>query len=239
MRALEMMQCVLRVMMAVIFSFLTHLPVFAAETPHFVTVEALAIRLQEIRARSFPELAGQSLYLSTFVASDAFFQSNFEVASLLVGPVQYVIEVNPRIFALDCPPQAIDAVLAHELSHTLDYHRGGLWGILDILNQLRLYPSLVRYERRTDLQAVFRGYGPGLIAYRHWIYRVIPASDVAAKRQTYFTPEEIQVLLGILAEAEALGLRSRLETYWLADPPLSLAELKQDWHNFRLESGTL
>ena len=233
------MQCVLKVMMALITPFLTHLPVFAADTPHFVSMETLAARLQEVQARSFPELSGQSLRLSRFEASDAFFQSNFEVGSLLVGPVQYVIEVNPRIFALDCPPPALDAVLAHELAHTLDYHRGGLWGVLDILNQLRLYPSLVRYERRTDLQAIFRGYGPGLIAYRHWVYRVIPAMDVATKRQTYFTPEEIQALLDILAEAEAVGLRTPLEAYWLTDPPLSLAELKRDWQNFRSPSGTL
>lgn len=224
--------------MAVIFSFLTHLQVFATETPDFVSPEALALRLQYIRDQSFPELSGQSLRLSTFSASDAFFQSNFEVGSLLSGPVHYVIEVNPQVFALHCPAQAIDAVLAHELAHTLDYHRGGLWGILDILNQLRLYPSLVRYERRTDLQAIFRGYGAGLIAYRDWVYRVIPAQDIAAKRQVYFTPEEIWALMQILSEAEILGVRPRLEAYWLADPPLSLAELTQDWQHFRRQLGT-
>ncbi|PKL76750.1 MAG: hypothetical protein CVV27_08670 [Candidatus Melainabacteria bacterium HGW-Melainabacteria-1] len=153
----------------------------AAQQDRTLEADLLQLKrqLRQVQLR-FPELDGQVLEVGTFVESDSYFQSNFDALSLLGPRPIYRIEVNPRIFALDCPPAAIEAVLAHELAHTLDYVRGGLAGILGIGWQLLVGPA--PYERRTDLQAIFRGFGPGLRQYRLWLYAQLSPEQLLRKR---------------------------------------------------------
>ncbi|MEZ0367880.1 MAG: hypothetical protein ACAI44_02205 [Candidatus Sericytochromatia bacterium] len=194
---------------------------FSASGP--LSWTALDQKLTAVQQRSYAELDSARLELGSFSEADSFFQSSFEPLSLLGPRPVYRIEVNPRLLALDCPPEALEAVLAHELAHTLDYRQGGPLGVLAIGWQLLLDPA--SYERRTDLQAIFRGYGPGLIRYREWLYRQLTPAQISRKRRIYFSPEEIGLILQRLdglSFAEFEQLRAR----WLAQPPLTMAQLQ-------------
>lgn len=183
--------------------------------------------LREIIAEAYPELTGIALTTGTFSESDSFFQSNFDLLSLFSGQPIYRIEINPRLWQNALPRPALKAVLAHELAHTLDYHQGKIPGILWVLNQLRLYPSLCRYEHRTDLQAIFRGYGAGLKQYREWLYPLLTPDELARKQEVYYTPAEILALMRALKSSEEAGNQALLKQYWLEKPPLNLTAIQQ------------
>lgn len=178
--------------------------------------------LQRVQQRSFPELEGRHLEVGLFSEADSFFQSNFEPLSLLTPRPRYRIEVNPALLSDPCPPEALEAVLAHELSHTLDYQRGGPAGVLGI--GLWLLSDTPAYEHRTDLQAILRGYGPGLIAYRRWLYARLDPEQLARKRATYYTPEQIGLIQARLRQLDTAGRRA-LAARWLARPPLTEAAI--------------
>lgn len=186
------------------------------------TPQELRWRLHSVQQQSFPELEGRSLELGSFEEADSFFQSQFEFWSLFGSRPRYRIEVNPRLLELGCPPEAIDAVLAHELGHTLDYDQEGLPGLFKVLSRLLIDPR--GYEHRTDLQAIFRGYGSGLALYREWIYAQLTPEQVERKRYMYYQPAEIRLLMSRLSELD-FAARKRLEAQWLAQPPLTPAEI--------------
>ena len=52
----------------------------------------------------------------------------------------------------------------------------------------------VKFERGADLEAIRRGYGDGLKAYRTWVYNHIPPDRLQQKLRTYFSPEEIAAI---------------------------------------------
>lgn len=201
------------------FSTLLH---FAA----FVDLSRSELRATMLRVqqRSFPELDGARFELGSFDEADSFFQSHFDWLSLLTPHPLYRIEVNPRLLAQPCPPNALEAVLAHELSHTLDYQRGGVGGVLGIALQLLF--ATPSYEHRTDLQAIFRGYGPGLIRYRQCIYALLDPEQRARKRTIYYTPEQIELILQRL-NGLSFAERSALRQKWLEHPPLTDAEIQE------------
>ncbi|MBT9544167.1 MAG: M48 family metalloprotease [Candidatus Sericytochromatia bacterium] len=196
--------------------------------------------LREIIAETYPELKDITLTTGSFSESDSFFQSNFELQSLFSEQPIYRIEVNPRIWRLSLPPLALKAVLAHELAHTRDYHLGKnagahkLQNVLCVLNQLRLYESLRTYEHRTDLQAIFRGFGPGLKQYREWLYPLLNAEELARKQEVYYTPAEIVALMQALSLSEKAGKKSELLHYWLEKVPLNLVEIQMGIRQFGL-----
>lgn len=181
--------------------------------------------LERVRQRSFPELEGQQIQLGRFEEADSFFQSGLDLGQLVQGHWIYQIDVNPRFLELDCPLAALDAVLAHELSHTLDYHNGGVGGILGILWQLLWHPA--SYERHTDLQAIVKGYGPGLILYRQWQYQHLTSEQVKRKKTNYYSPEEITLILAILEPLDQQEKQQRIKL-WLQQPPLNLEELQRN-----------
>ncbi len=196
--------------------------------------------LREIIAEAYPELKDITLTTGNFSESDSFFQSNFEPLSLFSEQPIYRIEVNPRIWLLSLPPSALKAVLAHELAHTRDYHLGKNAGVhrvqnvLCVINQLRLYESLRKYEHRTDLQAIFRGYGLGLKQYREWLYPLLNAEALARKQEVYYTPVEIEALMHALSSSEKAGKKSELLHYWLENVPLNLTEIQTGLSQFGL-----
>lgn len=186
----------------------------------------LTQRVQSVRAHSFPDLAAQEIQIGTFSESDAYFQSNFQFWTLLTPKPVYVLQVNPALWERHCPPEAMTAILAHELSHTLDYVKGGLPGLIQI-GWVELFPdSRAVYEHRTDLQAIFRGYAPGLIAYREWIYAQLNPEELARKKQTYYQPAEIRRIAQIWSELTP-SERLALEQRWLAQPPMDLASIEK------------
>ena len=206
-----------KIFLGLFFSTLLHFAAFAD-----LSRGELRATLVRVQQRSFPELDATRFELGSFDEADSFFQSNFDWLSLLTPHPLYRIEVNPRLLAQPCPSDALEAVLAHELSHTLDYQRGA-GGVLGIALQLLFATPL--YEHRTDLQAIFRGYGPGLIHYRQCIYALLDAGQLARKRTIYYTPEQIELILqrlNGLRFAERVALRQK----WLEHPPLTEAEIQ-------------
>ena len=59
----------------------------------------------------------------------------------------------------------------------------GLWYATD---------DVSAYERETDLFALERGCGEGLIAFRTWLYAQLDDEAIAEKQRDYYTPEEIE-----------------------------------------------
>ncbi|MGV3525022.1 MAG: hypothetical protein ACO1RX_12400 [Candidatus Sericytochromatia bacterium] len=173
--------------------------------------------LTELINVSFPELRQTSIKLAPLHDEAVFFQSNFEPLSLFTPSPQYIIQVNPALFQRRLPRKAAQAILAHELSHTLDFQAGGTPGVIGIGWQLLTQPAV--YEHRTDVQAILRGYGSGLMAYRKWVYAQIPAQHLPAKHATYYQPHEIHCLMQQLEQAQSQGLAAELAQSWLSQPP--------------------
>jgi hypothetical protein len=126
--------------------------------------------------------------------------------------------VNPQVFARGAPDVGVRAILAHELAHVLYFKTRNRLKLLGLV-RLASKTSTHRFERWADLQAISRGYGEGLKEYRKWVYRNIPASNLAAKRLTYFSPDEIDAILF------ASRARPDLLAYWLKHVPLNLDQI--------------
>lgn len=185
----------------------------------------LRARLRQVQQQSYPELEGRSLSMGTFTEAGSFFQSSFEPLSLLGPRPRYRIDLNPGERPLAaCPPDALDAVLAHELAHTLDYDRGGPAGTLAILAQLLIDPA--PYERRTDLQAMFRGHGPGLLHYRRWSATYLSPEQQAVKARNYLSETEIVMLQAVIDRLD-FARRKALEAALLTNPPLDAAQMQR------------
>lgn len=190
--------------------------------------EVISSQVRQIIDRSYPELQGLTFEHLTLQSPDVFFTSNVNLSTLWPTlwsgkprDVVYRINYNPDFVSAGCPPEAVEAILAHELAHTLDYVEGGVPALLGVLNAIRLPQSNARYERRTDLRAIFRGYGKGLMAYRQWIYARLTPAELRLKRLTYYTPAEIALLMKALEASQNQEDRLALEARWWADPPLS------------------
>lgn len=195
-------------------------PVQSAQATPESDLYTIQWRLRKIQQRSFPELEHSRISVGYFQEADSFFQSNLEPCGELTGKRVYHIEVNPDWFEQPGSDQALEAVLAHELSHSLDFDREGPASVI-----WRLITDLPSYERRTDLQAIFRGYGPGLIAYRRWLYARLDAEQLARKRLNYYQPEEISLIMSRLSQLDFQS-RQALQARWLEHPPLSEADIQ-------------
>src|SRR5690606_3731781 len=123
-----------------------------------------------------------------------FFVSNFKWTRLF-GSQHYRIGVNPIIFSYRIPYDAFKSILVHELHHTLDYRQKG---VLPIAIQLLMKKHRYRYERRTDLQTILRGYGAGLASYRRWQYPLLSDRDLRIKKKNYLTDLEINFIVSKL-----------------------------------------
>lgn len=173
--------------------------VMAAALTH-TDIEAL---LRQVKAASYPELLQTPMTTSTLTSPTTFFQSNFDIGSALDGDLALVIDINDAV--LDDPPSelALRAVLAHELAHSLDYRQrfdsDGKAGLARLLPMLFWPPVEEEIERRTDVVAVARGHGAGLIAFRVWLYAHIDAEAVRQKRRVYYDPLELDLLTRLFA----------------------------------------
>lgn len=154
--------------------------------------------LEEVRLLSYPELDSDDIEVKTLKSRSDFFNARFSFTRFLTfRRLKTSILVNPVVFRSSISDTALKAILAHELAHALYYRTR---------NRLRLF-GLVRlahdgfeakFERRTDLIAISRGYGNGLIEYRRWLYKNVSAKDLKAKQRNYFTPDEIDALTEVL-----------------------------------------
>lgn len=171
----------------------------------------------EIIEKSYPELINERVKVQKFKSDSDYFQSRFSFTRFLTfRRPEYIIFVNPKVYELNAPENGVRAIIAHEIGHILYYSRKNHFQLLGLVN-LSTAGFTQKFERRTDLEAIKRGYGEGLMAYRNWLYEHIPANKVAAKKRNYFTPEEI---LAIMKQPEKID-------GWKKKVPKNLSEINK------------
>lgn len=144
---------------------------------------------------SFPELEKAKIKIKTFESESNYFKAQFSYTRYLTfQKMRYTIYVNPEVYRRAAPETGIRAILAHELAHILYYRRKNrlqFFGLLSLTDK----SFTAKFERKADLEAISRGYGNGLIEYRNWLYKNIPAKVLQEKKRNYFSPEEIRAIM--------------------------------------------
>ena len=185
-----------------------------------VAIGAASAVIMDVRGASFSELAHIDLRVRTFHSQSDYLRTRFSVSRfLLFMPMQYFVDVNPALFEEQAPSDGVCAILAHELVHIVSLSRGNRirrFGLVRLLSKRQT----AKFERRTDLEAIHRGYGDGLRSYRKWVYAHISPNKLQEKRRNYFSPEEIGAIQILLQE------RPELFGYWNAHVPMSLQEIQ-------------
>lgn len=179
--------------------------------------------VEKLLEESFPELADKSFELEFFKSRDVFFHSEPDVGSVLnpFRPTSYQLGVNRAVYSKELPSKAAKAIMAHELSHTLEYVNRGVLGMLDAFVGRFYMPHLIHNERQTDMEAISRGFADGLSDYREWIYPHLTPEDEVKKRKIYFSPEEISAIEDIRTTKPQLFERFRKK------PPKNLEEIQK------------
>jgi hypothetical protein len=139
---------------------------------------------------------------------------------LLLMRMRYFVDVNPVLLQCNAPSDGTRAIVAHELAHVVSLSHGNR---LRRLGLIRLISEryTVKFERGADLEAIHRGYGDGLKAYRTWVYNHIPPDKLQQKLRTYFSPDEITAIQVKLQE------RPDLFEYWKRHVPRNLQEIQR------------
>ncbi|GDX78703.1 hypothetical protein LBMAG42_05140 [Deltaproteobacteria bacterium] len=163
-----------------------------------ITTEAgLAALLHEVQIALYPEQDRASIAVA---AHDdlQFFRAWTELDTVGNEPYarSYTIEYDPVVLSDPPSPEALAAVLAHELGHIDDYLQMDSAALLDFAvwygtEDPTTSASLAEYERATDEKALARGCAEGLSAMRTWIYAHVDADRLAEKQKDYYTPDEI------------------------------------------------
>src|SRR6266446_7068627 len=185
-----------------------------------VGIRAVGVVIQELRETSYPELGHVDLRVRSFRSQSDYFRTRFSLSRfLLLMRMRYFVDVNPALFQEQAPSDGVCAILAHELVHIVSLSRGNRirrFGLVRLLSKRQT----AKFERRTDLEAIHRGYGDGLRSYRKWVYAHISPNKLQEKRRNYFSPEEIGAIQVLLqARPELFG-------YWRRHVPMSLQEIQ-------------
>ena len=151
-------------------------------------------------ASDFPELREITIeYRPVTKSKDTvFFETYVNPVTAFRTPKNrtYQLLLNKRLDTQRPSIDAIRSILVHELLHIRDCVGMNLRELLKLKRDIKDTVFQKQYERYTDLRTLQLGYGPGLIAYRKWLYTIIgDKQQVEAKRKTYMTPEEIKVWL--------------------------------------------
>ncbi len=176
--------------------------------------------IASLRSESFPELAHVDVGVRTFHSQSDYFRTRFSLSRFaLFMRMHYYVEVNPALFQGKPPSESVCAILAHELSHVVSLSHGNRirrFGLVRLLS--KRYTA--KFERRTDLEAIHRGYGDGLKSYRVWVYAHVPPDKLAAKLRNYFSPNEIAAIETKLQEQPSLF------AYWTKHVPENLTQIE-------------
>lgn len=176
--------------------------------------------VEEIVKDSYPKLKNERIKIKTFDSRADYFRSRFSVSRFLTfRNLYYLILVNPKIYKSGAPIDGIRAIIAHELAHVAYYERHNCFELLGLV-ALQSKSFTARFERGADLQAIKRGYGAGLIQYREWLYKNIPAKNISAKKRDYFSPEEIKLII------KSVEQKPELIDYFIENVPRNLDEIK-------------
>jgi hypothetical protein len=203
-------------------------PEFRTNSPDANRVPPILQRnLGRVRATSFPELQARVVNSRTFNSSADYFRTRFSISRFLFfRRMHYFVEMNPRIEKGGPAAEGTCAILAHELVHIVRMSEGNRMHLLGLV-RLASDSYTARFERSADLEAIRRGYGPGLVVFREWVYKNIPANAVKRKKRNYFSPEEIVAIL------QATKSKPELFAYWDKHVPLSLEQIESSAKNAR------
>ena len=176
--------------------------------------------VSDLRSHLFPELTQVDIRMRTFHSQADYFRTRFSLARFF-SPLRmrYFVEVNPTLFSQQAPPDGVCSVIAHELAHVVTLSHGNRIRRLSLVRLLsKGYTA--QFERRTDLEAIHRGYGDGLKSYRTWVYAHIPPDKLQEKLRNYFSPKEIEAIQIKLQE------QPDLLAYWRKHVPTNLGEIQ-------------
>lgn len=166
--------------------------------------------VNEVVNTSFPEMKKHTIQIKTLRSEATYFETRFSISRYLAfRGIRIIMRVNPCVYDRGAPIDGVRAIIAHELGHADYYLRKNFFELVSLVRLVK-GESAANFERKTDLAAIGRGYGPGLIEYRQWLYRNIPQQNVAQKKRNYFTPEEIALLSpAIASRPDLLGELSK------------------------------
>lgn len=179
--------------------------------------------INDIKQKSFPELNDIKIILGSVKSDSVFLESRPIIYSLFLPfKVRYKITINPKLFNMELPLFALEGILAHELAHTAYYvSQGRMATIMTGLVFLN-HSKHIDFERRTDIDAITRGYGEGIKAYREIIYHELTDEQRIIKNQRYLSVDEIDELI------VAYRNYPELKEFWLEKPPLNIADIRRD-----------
>ena len=174
--------------------------------------------MERTRAARYPELQAAQIQLRLFESTSDFFQARPRLPDFFFRKkLRYVIRVNPKAYDLRVPESAVEAIIAHELSHVAYLKQQNRVRLLTMIRLLcRGYAR--DFERRADLDAISRGYGNGLRVYREWLYQHVSTNNLSKKRRNYFSPDEIDSVL------QGLHQCPQLLDSWFKKPPRDIRE---------------
>ena len=176
--------------------------------------------VREIIARSFPKLHDLDIRLKQFHSESDYFRTSFSAPRFLIGrKMRYYVRVNLEWRTQGAPVDGVRSILAHELAHIEELSRGKRIRLFR-LTGLLFKAWTARFERRADLTALARDYGPGLKVYRTWLYDHVPVETLSEKQRDYFTPDEIDAILAAAAS------RPDVFDYWYRQVPMNLTDIE-------------
>lgn len=137
---------------------------------------------------AFPKLDGLNLVLETFESKEDYYRAVPRYAWRPPRERVYAVMLNPAACETPPPPEAEKAILAHELAHLEAYTEMGKGELIRLGWAYAARPSgsiVQAFEWAADDAAAARGYGPGLAAYRDWLYPRIAPKAAARKKALY------------------------------------------------------
>lgn len=149
----------------------------------------------------FPEL--KDIPITFKYSKEATTMAARPIPITVFGKTRYQILINNQpdfkgILLSDVPFNAQIGIIAHELSHIIDYESRNFWGIVGITFRFLDNKRKPLFEKEIDRATIERGLGWQLY---DWAMFSMYESDKATeeyktfKRETYMTPEEIKYLI--------------------------------------------
>ena len=151
----------------------------------------------------FRDLLEIDIQLSAVTKStDTVFFETYVKATTIFLPAKYRtyhLLANKALVENRPSEEALKAILAHELTHILDYTNKGTLELIELDRQYGDDSFRRTYERDVDRRTVELGYGLGLSEYRYWLYSEIADDEkISVKRFIYMTPDEIESAITVL-----------------------------------------
>jgi hypothetical protein len=138
-----------------------------------------------------PALEEKRIKIREFENDQYYLKTFFKLGHILKDKRTYYIDLNKKLYNCSPSAKALEAILAHEIQHILDYKD------MNSLQLIKLGIKMVRkrtrssYERSTDFSVMQMGYSQGIKEYRQWIYKKLDHKALNKKKCFYYTPEEI------------------------------------------------